>query len=107
MNEVKKYQIRMLGSDGCGSFLYFDSTTDDSRIKAVECANAYLDTVLAYNENKYGIIFFQKKKIIQKPIVVEYDTEKHKAKRKGESFKLKLISAKIYGTRVGVYVHDN
>lgn len=104
MNEAKKYQIRMVGNDGCGDFLYFDSTTDESRINAVECANAYLDKVLAYNKNKNGIMFFKKKRIVQKPIVVEYDIEKHKSKRKGERFKLKLVSANIYGIRIGRYI---
>lgn len=85
---MKRWQIRLLDKDGCGSYLHFDATIEEAREKACEKANE--DLAKSYKNDEHKLWFQPRFKPVKTATVVEYDNKTHRAVSKGEKFKITL-----------------
>ena len=86
---MKKYQIRFLDSDWCGSYIYFESDEENPKDIAIKEANDYLEQRIE-RDNMNCNMFRSPYKPPKTISVVEYDQEKKKALRGGYKLKLTL-----------------
>lgn len=83
------FQIRIVDSNKCGTYLYFTAEEDKIIEVARETANAYLKKGIN-NHSLFSFSFQPPFKPVKTLNVVEYDNNSNLAVRGGKKFKLRL-----------------
>ncbi len=93
---MKRFQIRLVDKKGCGSFLYFNATSENMKNEAEKTANEDLKRHQERDRFMRNTFMYHPHKPFKTISVVEYDSEKKCTKRGGIKFKLRLSYQNLY-----------